>query len=156
MQVRSRCFSGKHMIKTIATCASVSFYEEVISIQHELEKMGFKVLVPDLATEMERTNNYDKLAHYEKFDARQPSVKRKLMDDHFRKIEKSDAVLVINNRKHELDGYVGPNVLMEIMVGYYLKKPIYLLNPLPKELSAYDEIMALEPTILNGDLTKLT
>jgi hypothetical protein len=43
--------------------------------------------------------------HCEKFDVTM---------DHFKKIENSDAILVVNYHKNGIDGYVGGSVLMEI------------------------------------------
>jgi predicted RNA-binding protein with PUA domain len=37
---------------------------------------------------------------------------------------------------------------------YVLDKKIFLLNPIPK-ISYSDEIYAMKPIILNGDLTKI-
>ena len=43
---------------------------------------------------------------------------------------------------------------MEMGFAYYLKKPIYLLNPMPK-ISYFEEIRDVQPIILKGDLTKI-
>jgi len=37
---------------------------------------------------------------------------------------------------------------------YILKKKIYLLNPIP-DMIYTDEIIAMHPIVLNGDLTKI-
>ena len=39
-------------------------------------------------------------------------------------------------------------------VAYYLEKPIYLLNPIP-EMPYTSEIEAMEPIVLNSDLSKI-
>ena len=40
--------------------------------------------------------------------------------DHFKKIEKSDAILVLNYPKGAVNGYVGGASLMEMGLAYYL------------------------------------
>lgn len=73
---------------------------------------------------------------------------------HLLKIEKSDKVLVINLAKNGIDGYVGPNSLIELAFGYALGKKLYLLNE-PGEQKCKSEILGLHPTILNGNLTNI-
>ena len=73
---------------------------------------------------------------------------------HLIKIEKSDKVLVANYTKNGIEGYVGPNSLIELAFGYALGKPLYLLNE-PGEQSCKPEILGMKPVILNGDLKNL-
>lgn len=75
------------------------------------------------------------------------------IDDHFSKIARSDAILVANYPKHEIDGYVGGNTLMEMAIARYLKKKIYVLSPISSKLSYKEEILGMRPTIINDDLT---
>ena len=45
---------------------------------------------------------------------------------------------------------------MEMAIALYLGKPIFLLHP-PAEQSPYlEEILAMQPMVLDGDLTKLS
>ncbi len=64
-------------------------------------------------------------------------------------------MLVINEEKHGQPNYIGPNVLMEMAVAFYLHKPIYILNGIPAQSPLLDEIMGLEPTSLDGDISLL-
>lgn len=130
-------------IKTITICSSVSFYKEVVDIKKELEEKGFTVLVPDLAEELAKIDSYADLEKNKQQDDGNPELKKGFIDAHISKIEQADAVLIVNHMKHSIAGYIGPNVLMEMTVAYYLKKPIYLLETPAKELPAYDEIMAM-------------
>ncbi len=43
---------------------------------------------------------------------------------------------------------------MEMGFAYGLDKKIFLLNPVP-DMPYKEEILAMQPTVLNGDLTKL-
>lgn len=61
----------------------------------------------------------------------------------------------MNYQKHGKENYIGPNVLMEIAMAFYLNKPIYILNGQPKDSPLIDEILGLEPIFLDSDLSKL-
>ena len=70
---------------------------------------------------------------------------------HFEKIEWANAILVTNYEKNNIANYIGPNTLMEMGLAFYLKKPIYLLNPIP-DCPWKEEILGVEPVVINGDL----
>ena len=70
---------------------------------------------------------------------------------HLLKIEKSDKVLVANYLKNGVEGYVGPNSLIELAFGYALGKKLYLLNALGEQ-ACKPEILGMQPTILNGNI----
>jgi hypothetical protein len=76
------------------------------------------------------------------------------ISDHFNKVEWSDAILVTNYEKNNTPGYIGPNTLMEMGLAFHLKKPIFLLNPVP-ELAWKEEIVGLNPRVIDNDLSKL-
>jgi len=77
------------------------------------------------------------------------------MKKHFKLIAKSDAILVVNDTKNNIRGYIGGNTLMEMGLAFYLKKPIFLLNPISKKSPFYEEVMGMFPKILDNDLSKI-
>jgi len=145
------------MAKTVITiCSSANFYKEVVEIQEKLEKKGFTVLIPATATKMKESGDYN-VDHYKTWfgDADDYHKKTALMRGHFDEIDKGDAILVVNNEKHGVKNYIGGNVLMEMTVAFHQNKPIYLLNSIPDESSFLEEIIGLEPIVLNGNLDKI-
>ena len=70
-------------------------------------------------------------------------------------IKNSDAVLILNYDKRGVKNYIGGNTLMEMGFAHVNNKKIFLLNPLPEEVSYIDEIKAMTDVILNGDLSKI-
>ena len=62
--------------------------------------------------------------------------------------------MVVNFDKNGIENYIGGNVFLEMGAGFVFEKPIYLLNPIPKQ-DNYEEILALEPIIIGGDLSKI-
>ncbi len=55
--------------------------------------------------------------------------------------------------KRGVNGYIGGNTLIEIGVAFYLKKKIYILNPVSSELSYKQEIMGMKPVMLNNNFS---
>lgn len=80
--------------------------------------------------------------------------KRKLIDEHFAKLDKAEALLVVNEDKNGIANYVGGNTLVEIAYAYSRGLDIFLLNPVP-ELSYADEIQGMYPIVLDGDISKV-
>lgn len=73
---------------------------------------------------------------------------------HYEEILNSDAILVLNFDKNGIKNYIGGNTLIEIAQAYVHNKKVFLLNPIP-DLSYTDEIIAMDPIVINGDLKKI-
>ena len=144
-------------IKTITICSSGSFYKEVLEITRQLRKLDYRVLIPSTATKMQKSGNFD-IDTYKTWykNPKDYRNKRNLMDGHFKKVIKSDAILVVNNEKHGIKGYIGGNGLMEITLAYHYKKPIFILNEISENLPFKEEILGVNPIFLNGRIEKLT
>jgi hypothetical protein len=139
----------------ITICSSSSFYKQANELQDKLVALGYEVLVPNMATEMRRENNYER-----KFfqpwltDKNAYDVKAKLIHGHFDKVAKADAVLILNGEKHGVKNYIGGNVLMEMGLAFHLGIPIYIFYNVPEESSFMEEIRGMMPVLLNGDISK--
>lgn len=142
--------------KKLAVCSSASFYTEVIALSYKIEELGFEVVLPKTAQKMkqEGRENDEAITDWSKSPIGYHG-KAELIREHFDEIPECDAVLVTNFTKHGKENYIGPNVLMEMAVGFYLNKPIYILNDCPMDSPLLDEILGLEPVFLKGDITKL-
>ena len=139
--------------KTITICSSGSHYKNVIDIEKQLMKLGFKVLVPNTARLMEKNNNFDITLYKTWFkDKKDYSKKTKVMKDYFKKVIKADAILVTNFEKNGVKGYIGGNVLMEMTIAFHYKKPIFIYNDIAEELNIKEEIYGLNPVFINCDL----
>lgn len=77
------------------------------------------------------------------------------MNDHFKKVLEADAILVVNNEKNGIPGYIGGNALMEMTLAYHYKKPIFLWNDITSQLSIEEEIRGLNPIVIHQDLMKI-
>lgn len=142
--------------KTIALVSSISFYKDVIAVKHKLESLGLNVIVPKLASQMEKSGDFNLQSYINTFyQGNFIKGKGKAIKDHFNEIASSDAILIINHTKHAVKGYIGPNVLMEMAVAFHLKLPIFIYNPTPKKSPFSDEISAMEPVVINKNLKKI-
>lgn len=142
--------------KTITLCSSVSFYKDLLEIEKQLKKLGFKVKSPKTAGIMAKNKNFN-VSDYKTWFTNKDDYKKKtaLMNEHFKKIINSDVILVINNEKNGIKGYIGGNVLMEMTVAHINKKPIFLWNNISSDLSIEEEVRGLNPVIINRELSKI-
>ena len=109
-----------------------------------LRAQGYEVEKPNVVEGHVNADNLDANAN----------LKRGFIDEHFCKIDTSDAILVINEDKNGIAHYIGGNTLIEIAYAYAQGLDIFLLNPVP-EVSYADEIRGMSPIILDGDLGKI-
>ena len=140
------------MKKTIFLAASMSFYKELIDVERQLEEKGFNVIIPVSAQLMKKTNDFD-VTHYKGVQTNEQ--KGQYIMTNFEKIAQSDAILVINNIKNGIEGYIGANVLMEIGLAFYLKKNIYIWNQIKEDASYIEELLAFNVVYINNDLDKI-
>lgn len=138
---------------TITLCSSVSFYQHLAEVRDELVALGHRVLVPKMVDHMVADNDFRVRKDW--FETGDYSAKTQLIKEHFQEIEKGDCILVVNDDKNGFIGYIGGNVLMEMTVAFYLRKPIYLLNPVDEKLPVKEEVFGIRPIFLGGDLGKI-
>lgn len=133
---------------TITICASIKFFDQALEVQRQLERMGHTVLMPIKAAGVD---------YWSEDNTGRVHAKKELglISEHMDKIERSDAILVLNITKGDIEHYIGANTFLEIGFAHYRGKKIYLLNPIPDQKYIMDEMLTVEPIVLNGDLTKI-
>jgi len=132
----------------ITICGTLKFMDKMREIQKNLEGLGHTVLMPIWL---------DNVDYWSKDNTSRVKAKRslKLIDEHMDKVKQSEAILAVNMTKGDIKNYIGANTFIEIGFAHYLGKKIYLLNPLPDQPYIKDELEAINPIVLNGDLTKI-
>lgn len=127
----------------------MQFADRVPKIQQQLIDIGHEVFIVESNDKYLGKNSDEqeliKLNEKNNHDA---------MRTHFRLVEQSDAILVLNFDKNGIKNYIGGNVFLEMGIAHFLRKKICLLNPIP-EVSYKTEIEAMEPIIVDADLTKI-
>ena len=140
-------------MKILVIC-SKKFYSKIEEVKQELEKRGNEIFFPicyDDPTAEQKAWDLG-VEEHQKFKAKM----YKQSED---TISKMDAVLVLNLDKEKdgkiLKNYIGGATFLEMYDAFRLGKDIYLYNDIPDGM-LYDEIEGFGPTIINGDLNKLT
>ena len=134
----------------IVICGSMSSAEKMLEIGKELEKIGHICELPRHTKEyaegsIQTENNHESTENKIKFD---------LIRSYYKKIGEADAVLIVNASKNGITNYIGGNSFLEMGFAHILNKKVFFFNPIP-EMIYTDEIKAMQPIILNGDLTKI-
>ena len=139
----------------ITICGSNAFKEKMLEYKKLLKEAGHEAIVhPD----------YEAFIKGEKQDVWQlvengehARVKKEngYIKWYYDAIVRSDAILVLNFDKKDIQNYIGGNTLMEMGFAHVNDKKIFLLNSVP-EVSYKDEILAMFTKILNGDLNKIS
>lgn len=140
----------------IAICGSLNFTYEIDKLRNELLGLGFEVYIPTSAEKIlsgefsfEDIKNQKQNGSFSKL-----VIENNAIRNYFNIIKNSDCVLVANYDKNEIKNYIGGNAFLEMGFAHVLNKPIYLLNDI-SEMIYSDEIKAMQPIILNGDLSKI-
>jgi len=128
----------------IALCSSAKFFDKLPELKEELEDKGFEVFLPSM-----------KDYHHLKEDAL-AKIQYDLIRKHFRKIDKSDAILVANFKKNGIAGYIGGNTLLEMGHAFAKDIPIFLMNDIPEGLNYKEELLALQPFVIGKDWDKIS
>jgi len=135
----------------ITICGSMKFHEKMRRIQKKLENLGHTVLVPKSIELMDKFGYVNPTVDEAKVQAK---IQHDFIREHFRKIEKADAILVLNYDKKGIKHYIGGNTFLEIGIAFWLGKKVFLINPVPK-MDYVTELLAMQPIILRGDLEKI-
>jgi len=131
----------------ITICASMTLASRIREVQQQLKALGHTVYVP---------------VEVEEFDYQQATTEERaelkrnfdLIREHWRKIQKSDAILVLNETVKGIEYYIGGNSFLEMGFAHILDLPIFLMQPVPAMPYA-SEMAAMDATILDGDLSRI-
>ncbi len=127
----------------ITLCSSATFFKKLRNIKKSLEEKGYEVLLPSM--EDFHHLDEDSLA----------KIQHNLINEHFRKINQSQAIYVANYNKNQIAGYIGGNSLLEMGLAFYRKIPIFLLNDIPQQISYREELIALKPIVVGESWDKI-
>jgi hypothetical protein len=139
----------------IYVLGSNSFMKEMVACSAKLREHGYEGWIhPD----------YEAFVRGEKQDILKRALsgehaavirENDYLKTHYRNIQKSDAVLIINAEKKGKKNYIGGSVLIEMGQSYVNDKKIFLLNDIPRESAYLEEIEAMDPICLQGDLNNI-
>ena len=128
----------------IVICGSMSFATTMEKVLSELEAAGHSVFAPENLDTFSFGGPSEKSAAKDELDA---------YNKYYKEIMNSDCILVVNEEKKGIKGYIGANALIEMAFAYVLKKKIYVLHEVSESLPWYEEISSFHSEVLDGDLT---
>jgi len=123
--------------------ASLDFKNEMIDTKNYLESKGLDIILPELKRYQ---HIRDELGDEKRFT----KIKKRLTKQNMINVEKCDCLLILNYSHRGYDNYIGGNSFLEMVLAFYLHKPIYLLNNIPQNMLYTEEINALEPIIVKS------
>jgi len=142
----------------IVICASVDVTPKTKEISETLIKMGHTVDIPHYSKKIIdgeiSFEDYLRIKGKDGDTAFREQAGTDLIKRHYNLIQNADAILVVNVAKKGVENYIGGNTFLELGFAHILNKKIFLLNPIPA-VNYKDEIVAMNPTVVNNDLTKI-
>lgn len=142
----------------IVICGSIDFTPKIKEVADMLEGSGHEVVIP--ITSQRILNGELTMEEFkkEKQKSGDGAFRRKIKDDvikrYYKIIGESDALVVLNLEKNGVKNYIGGNTFLEMGFAYVLGKNIYLYNGIP-DLSYKEEILAMQPVVISGDISKI-
>jgi len=131
----------------ITICMSMLLKHRLEEVSDRLHAAGHEPLSPIDTPDFDYQGSTDE-------QRAQLKRERDLIREHWRKIARSDAILVLNEDLPGRPNYIGGNSFLEMGFAHILELPIYLMQDVPE--SAYrSEMLAMDPTVLHGDLSRI-
>ena len=136
---------------TITICGSMKFYKQMRKVKKALVKLGHRVRMPvgiekEVPVEIKCGKKLTSIVA--------AKIEYDVIKKHFRNIEKSDAILVLNFDKNGVKNYIGGNTFLEIGVAFWLGKKIFLWSAVPR-MDYQAELHSTQPIVLYGHLDKM-
>ncbi len=141
----------------IAICGSLDFTNEIKKLADELTVKGYEVEIPLTSR---RILNGEATVEQIKNEKEQGTfsdraIKFDSIREYWSVIQDADAILVANYSKKGIENYIGGNSFLEMGFAHVLNRTIFLLHEIPSMIYS-DELKAMQPVILNGDINTLT
>lgn len=129
----------------VAICGSMSHKQQWLGVVEALRAQGLSVATPDLS----EATDWSSLSDQEIIQKKGWLIRR-----HFANIATAKSVLICNYDKGDVANYLGSNSFLEMGAAFIYDKPVFLLNGIPDQPNR-EEILALMPVVLDGDLDVL-
>lgn len=134
----------------IGVAGSMQYTEKMMDLCQELEKLGHTVFMSKFGPSF--VGKTDEEKETIKLDQK---MHQDAIREFWKPMQNADALIVANFDKHGIKNYIGGNTFLEMGFAYVLNQKIYLLNSIPKMPYYETEIVAMNPIVINGDLSKI-
>lgn len=125
----------------------MQFTERMMNLCQQLESIGHQAFMSKFAPYFVGKTDEEK----EAIKLHQKN-KKDAIREFWKPMQDADALLVANYDKHGIKNYIGGNAFLEMGFAHVLNQKIYLLNPIPHMPYYESEIIAMQPTVINGNL----
>jgi len=139
----------------ITICWSSAFRKEKVEIKKQLLALWHEPIIDEWTEKLARGEDPDllKQVNTEHYIAKKQYNFIKMYYDF---IKESDAIIVCNYDKKEINDYIGSNTFLEMWYAHVLGKKIFILNNIPEQIYILDEIKAMDPIILWWNLNNIS
>lgn len=135
----------------IGVGGSMQHIEKILEIAEKLRAQGYDVFTP------QNPHRYVGKTYGEKEEVKlDEKYNHDAIREFWKPMQDADALVVANYDKNGVKNYIGGNAFLEMGFAHVLGMRIFLMNPIPDNPYYGTEIIAMKPTILNGDLSKIT
>ena len=139
----------------ITIIGSSAFREKKVQLTDELRNLGHESVIHPHYIQTVKEGRTDILEKIDKGEHAQLKIDNDYIRWYYDAIVGSDAVLVVNLEKQGKKNYIGGNAFLEIGFAYVNDKKIFILNDIPQDSDFIDELVAMQPMVLKGDLSKI-
>lgn len=141
----------------IVICGSSSFKEKKVELKKQLKETGLEPIIHPHYEDFVAGKRQDIWNMVENGEHARAKIENDYIKWYYNAIVNSEAILVVNLEKNGKKNYIGGNVFLEIGFAYVNNKKIFLYNeyPIKNECNYLDEIEAMQPTVINQDLSKI-
>lgn len=134
----------------IVICGSMSASKQMVEMEKILKAKGYEVILPKHAEKYASGELYAEDSH----ESTKHKIEHDLIREYYLTIKDADVVIIANYDKGNIRNYVGGNSFLEAGFAHALNRKLYFLNDIPDMIYS-DELRALQPVILDGDLSKI-
>lgn len=138
----------------IYVLGSNSFVKEMVASVNKIKEAGHEGWIHPHYIDYVTQKDHPHLERLKNGEDSKIKIENDYIRQHYRHILESDAIFIVNLEKNGIKNYIGGNVLMEMGQAYVNNKKIYLMNPIP-DMPYKDELIALQPIVIDGDFSKI-
>lgn len=138
----------------IYVLGSNSFVKEMVASVDKIKKAGHEGWIHPHYIDYVTQKDHPHLERLKNGEDSKIKIENDYIRQHYKHIIESDAIFIVNLEKNGIKNYIGGNVLLEMGQAYVNDKKIYLMNPIP-DMPYKDELIALQPIVIDGDFSKI-
>lgn len=123
--------------------ASLDFKQAMLDAKKYIEEnSNHHIMLPELT-------RYQDIRDVQGDDETFTRIKNRLTKENLKNVEDCDILLILNYSHRGIENYVGGNSFMEMIIAFFLKKPIYLLHEIPEDMAFTEEIKSIYPIVVH-------